>query len=138
VIVKYDDKSVSLSAADTAISDSRNSLPLETRLSGTERRRSARIPVRKPVVLSWQERESERVEAVFTTTISRFGCALHSRMFFRPGTRVRLDFAEKTIEGRVVHSLKDHSTNLVAIGLAFDQDGSEFWQVGFEFWARPL
>jgi hypothetical protein len=89
--------------------------------------------MRKPVVLSWQEGETERVEAVFTSSISRFGCALHTRMFFQPGTRVRLDFAEKTIKGRVVHSLKDHSTNLVTIGVAFDQNGSEFWQVGFDF-----
>ena len=133
MIVKHGDENASLSAADIAISDSRNSLFPETRLSDTERRRSARIPMRKLVVLSWQEGQSDRVEAVFTTAISRFGCALHSCMFFQPGTRVRLDLAEKTIEGRVVHSLKDHSTNLVTIGVAFDQDGSEFWQVWFEF-----
>jgi hypothetical protein len=39
----------------------------------------------------------------------------------------------KTIEGRVVHSLKDYSTKVVTLGLAFDEDGSDFWQVGFEF-----
>ena len=133
MVVKYDDENVSLSATDIAVSDSHNSFPPEPRLSGTERRRSVRIPMRKPVVLSWQEGESERVEAVFTTNISRFGCALRSRMFLQPGTRVRLDFAKKTIEGRVVHSLKDHSTNLVTIGVAFDQNGSEFWQVGFGY-----
>ncbi len=133
VIVKCDDENVDLSVADIAVSGSRNSLSLETRLSGSERRRSARIPVRKPVVLSRQEGQCKGVEAVFTTAISRFGCALRSRMFFQPGTRVRLDLAEKTIQGRVVHSLKDHSTNLVTIGVAFDQDGSEFWQARFEF-----
>ena len=133
--MKYNDENASRSASGIAVSDSRNSLSLETPLSGTERRRSPRIPMRKPVVLSWQEGESERVEALVATTISRFGCSLHSRVFFQPGTRVRLDFAKKTIEGRVVHSLKDHSTNLVIIGLAFGQDGSEFWQVRFEFFA---
>jgi len=138
VVVKYDDENVSLSATGIAVSDSRSSFSPEPRLPDTERRRSARIPMRKPVVLSWQEGESERVEAVFTTTISRFGCALRSRMFFKPGTRVRLDFAKKSIEGRVVHSLKDHSTNVVTIGVAFDEDAGQFWQVGFEFWSRPL
>lgn len=138
VVVKYDDENVSLSATEITVSDSRNSFSPEPPLSTTEKRRSVRIPMRKPVVLSWQEGESERVEAVFTTTISRFGCALRSRMFSQPGTRVRLDFAERTIEGRVVHSLKDCSTNLVTIGVAFDEDASEFWQVGFEFWSRPL
>ncbi len=82
-------------------------------------------------MLSWQEDELERVESVCTVSISRFGCALRSHRFFHPRTRVRLDRAGKTIEGRVVYSLKDHSTNLVEVGVAFDQDGSEFWQVGF-------
>jgi hypothetical protein len=89
--------------------------------------------MRKPVVLSWKEGDSERVEGVLTTSVSRFGCGLRSRVFFQPGTRVRLDFAGKTMEGRVVHSLKDHSNNVVTIGVAFDQDGSEFWEVGFGF-----
>jgi hypothetical protein len=85
--------------------------------------------MRKPALLSWQDSGVERVEAVFTTTISRFGCALCGRTFFRPGTRVTLDLSGKTIEARVVHCLKDHSTNLVTIGVAFDQESSEFWQV---------
>ncbi len=73
------------------------------------------------------------MEAVYTISVSRFGCALHSRIFFQPGTRVRLEFAEKAIEGRVVDSLKDHSTKLVTLGVAFDHDSSELWQLGFEF-----
>jgi PilZ domain len=134
VIVKYDDENARHSAAGIAGLDACNSLSHETCLSSIERRRSARIPVRNPVMLSWQEGVSERVEAVFTTTISRFGCSVHSRMFLQPGTRIRLDFGDRTIEGRVVHSLKDHSTNVVITGLAFDQDGSDFWQVRFEFY----
>ena len=35
------------------------------------------------------------------------------------------------MNGRVVYSLKDHSTHLVEVGIAFDQDGAEFWQVVF-------
>jgi hypothetical protein len=136
--VKYDDKNVSLSATEVAASDSTNSLPSEARLPHTERRRSIRIPMRKPLLLSWQEGESERVEAAFTTTVSQFGCALRCRTFFQPGTRVILDFAGKTIEGRVVHSLKDHSTNLVTIGVALDDHGGDFWQVGFGYQSPSL
>jgi len=95
------------------------------------KRRSARIPVREPVVLSWQEGELERMETASAILISQFGCALRSHQFFQPGTRVRLDYAGRTIEARVVYSLKDYSTNLVEAGLGFDQDGSEFWQVVF-------
>ena len=98
-----------------------------------ERRRSARIPMRHPVVRFWQSGETKRVEATFTTAISRFGCDLHSRMFFPPGTRVKLEFTDKSIEGRVDHSLKDHSTNWVSMGLTFDRDAGEFWQVAFEY-----
>lgn len=95
------------------------------------RRRSPRVSARQPVVLSWQEDELEHVESTFTLSISRFGCALRSHRFFRPGTRVRLEHQGRTIEGRVVYSLKDHSTNLVEVGVGFDRDGGEFWQVEF-------
>ncbi len=95
------------------------------------RRRSPRVSMSKPVVLSWKDDELEHVENVSTLSISRFGCSLRSHRFFQPGTRVRLDYAGRTIEGRVVYSLKDHSTNLVEVGVGFDQDGSEFWQVAF-------
>ena len=94
--------------------------------------------MRVPGVLSWREGDTERVEAVHTVSISRFGCGLHSQTFFQPGARVRLDFAERSIEGRVVHCLKDHSTNLVTLGVAFDQDGCDFWHLRFEFGLRSL
>jgi len=129
--MKYDNESAGFSAAGITVSDSRSSLSLGTRLSSIEKRRSARIPIRRPVVLSWHEGETERVETAFTTTISRHGCALHSRVFFQPGTRVRLEPAEKAMEGRVVHSLKDHSTGVVTVGVAFDHDAAEFWQAAF-------
>jgi hypothetical protein len=126
------------SAAGVTVADSGNSIPLEIRPSAAEIRRSARVSMRAPGVLSWREGEIERVEAILTISISRFGCALHSRTFFQPGTRVRLDFGERTIAGRVVHSLKDHSTNTVTIGVAFDKDGREFWQLGFELGSRSF
>jgi hypothetical protein len=95
------------------------------------KRRSVRLRERRPVVLSWGENELERKESVWTFSISRFGCGLHSNQFFHLGTRVRLEHAGRTAEGRVVHSLKDYSTKLVEVGVGFDQDGSEFWQVEF-------
>ena len=131
-------RNVCTSAAGVTVADSRDSTPLEIQPSAAEKRRGARISMRAPGVLSWREGETERVEAILTISVSRFGCALHSRTFFQPGSRVRLDFAEKSIAGRVVHSLKDHSTNIVTIGVAFDQDGREFWQLGFEFGPRSL
>jgi hypothetical protein len=120
--------------ADIAVPDAGSSLALQTHPSGDRKRRSSRISIRQPQpgVLSWREGKIETVESVFTTTISRFGCALRSRAFLRPGTRVRLGFSHKSIEGRVVSSLKDYSNNLVTMGVAFDQDGGELWQAGFE------
>jgi hypothetical protein len=118
-------------AAGIPVPDSGSSLALETHPSGARSRRSPRISIRQPGVLSWRDGEIVTVEAAFATSISRFGCALRSPAFLRPGTHVRLDFAPKSIEGRVVYSLKDYSNNLVTIGVAFDQDGGEFWQLGF-------
>jgi hypothetical protein len=138
VAVKYDDEDGCCSAAGIAVADARDTLSPETHPFDSERRRSPRFAMRKPALLSWLEGGGERVEAVYTTTISQYGCALQGRMFFHPGTRVTLDLAGKTIEGRVVHCLKDHSKNLVTIGLAFDQDGSEFWQVSFDFLTHPM
>ncbi len=74
----------------------------------------------------------ERIEAVSTTSINRFGCGLRCQTFFQPGTRLRLEFGGQSIQGRVVQSLKDYSVNLVTVGVKFDQDTREFWPVGFE------
>jgi hypothetical protein len=122
-----------LSAASINDPGSGKSLALQIHPSGARRRRSPRIANRQPQpgVLSWREGNTETVEPVLATTISRFGCALRSRAFLRPGTRVRLDFSQKSIEGRVAYSLKDHSNNLVTMGVAYDHDGGELWQLGF-------
>jgi hypothetical protein len=121
---------VSLFAAGSAVPDSDGPLLFEVCPSDTARRRSPRVSIRHAGVLSWQEGRTETVEAVSTTSISRFGCALRSIAFLRPGIHVRFDFANKSIEGRVVYSLKDYSNNLVTIGVAFDEDAGEFWQQG--------
>ncbi len=116
--------------SDSAPASDQEPVPKATQ-SPSFRRRSPRVSASKPLVLSWQEGELEHVESASTISISRFGCALRSHRFFEPGTRVRLDYARRTIEGRVVYSLKDHSANLVEVGVGFDEDGSEFWQVVF-------
>jgi hypothetical protein len=119
-----------LIAGGIAVPDVAGSFALETYSCGAGRRRGPRIAIlpARPGVLSWREGSSETAESVFATSISRFGCALRSRAFLRPGTRVRLEFAPQSIEGRVVYSLKDCSNSLVTMGVAFDQDGGEFWQ----------
>jgi PilZ domain len=105
----------------------------KTRPAGSEKRRSARIPVRKSVQISWQKNGSEQVADAFTFSISRNGCGLYSEMFLLPGAGLKLSISRRSISGRVVHTLKDHSTNLVTMGVAFDEDASDFWQVGFDF-----
>ena len=91
------------------------------------RRRSPRVRVPILVLLVWEENQQEHREHTFTVTVSRFGCALHSHRFLEPETAVRLEHDGKTIGGRVVYSIKDHSIELVEVGLGFDQDGLEFW-----------
>jgi hypothetical protein len=91
--------------------------------------------MRKPVKISWQEHGSEQIADAFTFSISRNGCGLHSEMFLLPGVGVKLTIAPRSMSGRVVHTLKDHSTNMVTMGVAFDGDASDFWQVGFDFLA---
>jgi len=96
------------------------------------RRRSPRVRVRIPVFLVWEYQEH-----TFTTTVSRFGCALQSRRFFEPGTIVKLQHEGNTIEAKVIYSLEDRSTKLVEVGLAFDQDGREFWGIAVPYAVRP-
>lgn len=95
----------------------------------TERRRSPRIHAPIPVQLLWEEDQQTHQEHTFTTTLSWFGCAVHSHKFFRPGSRVQVKYGSKTMDARVARSLWDHSTNLVEVGLAFDQDGRGFWGI---------
>jgi|SRR3990172_4097175 len=118
------------SAAATAVSDA-----AAARRPGADQndeRRGRRLSIRLPGLIFWREGEIENVEAIFTTAISPYGCALRSYTFFHPGARVRLEIAGKRIEGHVVHSLKDHSVGLVTVGIAFDEDSREFWPVGFD------
>src|SRR5579864_8028647 len=94
----------------------------------TEKRRSTRINMRLPVVLLWQEGEREQREHTYTSNLSRFGCAIHSRTFFRPKTSVRIQYKEKTIHARTAYSLSDYSSNLVEVGIDFGFDSGDFWE----------
>ena len=94
-------------------------------------RRSARIRVRLPVLYVWWEGEQEHTERTYTITVSQFGCSAHSHRNFRPGTRMQVRRGPKTMEGRVVYSLKDHSTNMVEVAVGFEQDASDFWEIKF-------
>lgn len=95
----------------------------------TERRRSPRLRLRLPVDLLWEEDGQQHLEHTFTRNISWYGCAVLSHRDFEPKTAVRVRKDGKTMEGRVVHSLKDCETNLVEVGIGFDQDAREFWGV---------
>jgi len=89
------------------------------------RRRSPRVRVCIPALLSWEEKHQEHTLMV---TVSRFGCAIQSHRFFDPGTIVKIECDGKIIEGQVVYSLKDPSTGLVEVGIGSDQDRGELWR----------
>jgi len=93
------------------------------------KRRSSRVHVHLPLLLLWKDDQGEHREPTFTLTVSWFGCAVHSRNFFRPKSRVRLQREAHTMEAQVVYSLKDHATDIVEVGLKLDRDGREFWGI---------
>ncbi len=102
-------------------------------MENTTPRRSPRLRARIPVLLVWKEQDrQEHREQTFTLSVSWYGCAIRSYKFFRPGTEVRLQREGEAMEARVAYSLWDHSTNLVEVGLAWDEDRREFW--GISVW----
>jgi hypothetical protein len=131
-LILIDDSSGPPSSGTAPFNSRKVRLP-KCRPYGNEKRRSTRIPARKSLEISWQEGGSERIAEAFTFSISRYGCGLHSEMFLLPGASLKLTTDSRSICGRVVHTLKDHSTNLVTTGVAFEEDASDFWQVGFDF-----
>jgi hypothetical protein len=91
-----------------------------------ERRRSNRMPSNRPVLIFPVEGEPRPVTA-FTFSISAFGCAVRCATNVPPGTRVELDCEGKKIPGKVSFVLKSSALEGFELGIAFDQDGSEFW-----------
>lgn len=98
--------------------------------------RGARLPLHAPVLLSWRDGETEIVEPAHTASISRGGCAVTSRRFFASGSRVRLEYKGKTMDGSVVYSLKEKSGTSFQTGIGFDSDAQEFWRVNLEILAH--
>jgi hypothetical protein len=105
------------------------SLPDGQRLRSvlTERRRSPRTNVRLPVLIVWQEGEMRREEDVFTSNLSRVGCAIRTRKFFPPKTPLEIHYQGKILPARTVYSLADYSTDLVEVGIDFGGDCGDFW-----------
>ena len=95
----------------------------------TEKRRSTRLSMRLPVLLLWYEGEQEQLERTYTSNLSRFGCAVQSRTFFRPKTPILIQYKEKTMHARTAYSLSDYSTSLVEVGIDFGCDSGDFWEV---------
>lgn len=95
-------------------------------------RRSERVRVHLPVTLIWHEGAQRQVERTYTVSVSRFGCQLHCRCSFPPGTPIRLEYCNRIILGRTSYCLKDYDTKLAEIGIGFDDDGTDFWGVNFE------
>jgi hypothetical protein len=94
-----------------------------------EKRRNPRIQMQIPVLLWWEEGQEEHQEHSFTVSISWFGCAVYSHKYFGPGSRVRVQRDTKSIEARVVYSCRSPLTSSIEVGLEFDQDGREFWEI---------
>lgn len=94
----------------------------------SERRRSARVRVRKPVVVRWSQDDAEQREPCFTFTISRFGCAVHCSRRPPPGSRLWVEYDDRVREGRIVYTLVNHSAGLIELAIGFAEDAEEFWE----------
>ena len=93
---------------------------------GAERRRSIRVESKRPVLITAVDGEP-RVLIAFTFSISQFGCAARCPASFPPGTRVLLECEGKKIPAKISFVLKNSALEGFELGIAFDQDGSEFW-----------
>ncbi len=93
---------------------------------GEERRRSGRVQSERPVLITTVNGEP-RVLTAFTFSISAFGCAARCTSSLPPGTRVTLECAGKKFPAKISFVLKNAALAGFELGIAFDQDGSEFW-----------
>ena len=95
-------------------------------------RRSERVRAHVPVTLIWHEHEHRQTERTYTAAVSRFGCLVLCRCNLPPGTAIRIEHDRKVMLGKISYCLKDCATKLVELGIAFDEDGTDFWGVGFD------
>jgi hypothetical protein len=94
--------------------------------TGQERRRSARMASKRPVLMIPMDGEPRPV-AAFTFSISQFGCAVRCATNLPPGTRVTLEWDGKKVPARVTFVLKSSALEGFELGIAFDEDGNKFW-----------
>ena len=103
-----------------------------TQEAAAERRRSARIHVRRAICLRWQQDGAAHEEATHTLCISRYGCGVACAQQVPPGTAVTLALEHGTHNGTVSYVMKNAAENFFELGIAFAEDGSAFWGVEFE------
>ena len=94
--------------------------------AGQERRRSARMASKRPVLLIPADGEPRPV-AAFTFSISQYGCAVRCATNLPPGTCVTLEYDGKKVPAKVTFVLKSSALEGFELGITFDADGSEFW-----------
>ena len=94
--------------------------------TGPERRRSARIPAKRAVMITPVEGEPRPLTA-FTFSISQYGCAVRCATQFAPGTRVSLECDGKKVPAVVSFVLKSSALEGFELGITFDVDGNIFW-----------
>ena len=97
-----------------------------TPFTGEERRRSARLSSERPVLITTTDGEA-RVLTAFTFSISAYGCAARCSSSLPPGTRVVLECSGKKFPAKISFVLKNAAVAGYELGIAFEQDGSEFW-----------
>lgn len=95
--------------------------------AGSERRRSGRVPANKLVVVRWAQSETERREESSTIMLSLYGCAVHTADPLPPGTRVTIEYAGKSREGRVLYTLVNHTAGTVEMAVGFDEAAADLW-----------
>lgn len=95
-------------------------------LSGEERRRSGRVQSERPVLITSVNGEA-RILTAFTFSISAFGCAARCSSSLPPGTRVHLGCEGKKIPAKISFVLRSSALEGFELGIAFEEDGSEFW-----------
>ena len=94
--------------------------------TGEERRRSGRLQAERPVLIRTEGAEP-RVLTGFTFSISAFGCAARCSSSLPPGTRVTLECAGRKFPAKISFVLKNSARSDFELGIAFEEDGSEFW-----------
>jgi hypothetical protein len=94
--------------------------------SGEERRRSSRVQSERPLLITTVAGEPRALTA-FTFSISAYGCAARCSGSLPPGTRVNLECAGKKFPAKISFVLMNSAAEGFELGIAFDEDGSEFW-----------